>query len=403
MRRAGNRRFWRPTLAVGDDLQWVPDSSAVYARGLGKGFNALYRLGLDGSVKLIESADRYIDAFALSPDGKKYASLTTDGYGRSQMRVADADGSHSRVLLTLDDPTRDFRMGDFRVVSWPSFDGLEINGFEVRPPNFDPQKKYPMLVDVHGGGPGSRLYLFGGVIGSTIERHLWAAMGYVVLVPDYRSASPYGPGVIEAMRGKSFSVTDDRDIMAGVDFMVSRGYIDPDRIALLGQSAGAHRANVLLPTTTRFRVAISNEGWANSWIADSTGINTGHWEWPVNVWFFKGARFENPEAWFAEDPMQHLHEIRTPTLLISGSAELGGIGGMTNEYIFSVLRRKGVDTKLIMFPDEGHGTTRLANRRYTMRTAIDWVEKHMDMKRDAAGNLVFEGDHVASRGASPSN
>jgi dipeptidyl aminopeptidase/acylaminoacyl peptidase len=237
----------------------------------------------------------------------------------------------------------------------------------------------------------------GGVIGSTIERHLWAAKGYVVFVPDYRSAAPYGPGVIEKMRGSSFSVIDNRDVMAGVDWMVSRGYIDPDRIALLGQSAGAHRANVLLPTTTRFRVAISNEGWANGWLSDSTGPQTGHWEWPIHVWFFKGTRAENPEAWFGEDPMTRLHEIRTPTLLISGSEELGGIGGMTNEYIFSMLKRNGTDTKLILFQDEGHGTTRLANRRYLMQTAIDWVESHLNLKRDESGRLVFDGDRVASR------
>ena len=393
---SGKQRFLAPTLHVGDDLQWTLDSKAVYARGLIRGYNGIYRLGLDGSVNLIEKGDRYIETFALSPDGKRYAYLSTDGYGRVEVRLADADGRNGRTLVTIDDPTAEFTMGEFRVISWPSFDGLEIGGYEVRPPGFDPKKRYPMLVDVHGGGPGSRLYLMGGVIGSRIERHLWAAKGYVVLVPDYRSAAPYGPGVIERMRGKSFTVTDNRDVMAGVDFMVSRGYIDEKRIALLGQSAGAHRANVLLPTTARFRVAISNEGWANGWLGDSTGENTGHWEWPISVWFFKGTRMENPEAWFGEDPMTHLHEIQTPTLLISGSKELGGIGGMTNEYIYSMLRRKGIDTKLILFPDEGHGTTRLANRRFLMRTALDWVDRHLDIKRDAAGNLVFEGERVAS-------
>jgi dipeptidyl aminopeptidase/acylaminoacyl peptidase len=217
----------------------------------------------------------------------------------------------------------------------------------------------------------------GGMIGSLIERHLWAARGFVVFVPDYRTAAPYGPGVIEKLRGKSYSVVDVQDVMAGVDWMVSRGYVDPDRVALLGQSAGAHRANVLLPRTKRFRVAISNEGWANGWIVDSTGENTGRWEWPINVWFFKGTRMENPQAYFDEDPLQHLHEVRTPTLLIAGSSELGGIGGMTNEYFFSMLKRAGVDTKLIQFPDEGHGTTKVANRRFLMQAAIDWVEKHL--------------------------
>ena len=378
--RTGKQTFLAPTMHVGDDLQWAPDSTAIYARGLIRGFNGIFRLGRDGSVKQIEAGDRYIDSFALSPDGKKYAALSSDGYGRVVLRLANADGSNGRTLDTIDDPTAEYAMGDFRVVSWPSFDGLEIGGYEVRPPGFDPKKKYPMLVDVHGGGPGSRLYLMGGVIGSLIERQLWATRGYVVFVPDYRTAAPYGPGVIEKMRGHAFSPVDCKDVMAGVDWMVSRGYVDPDRIALLGQSAGAHRANVLLPATTRFRVAISNEGWANAWILDSTGDNTGHWEWPINVWFFKGTRAENPQAYFDEDPLQKLHEISTPTLLIAGSKELGGIGGMTNEYIYTNLRRKGVDTKLILFQDEGHGTTKIANRRYVMQAALDWVDGHVGVR-----------------------
>lgn len=378
--KTGEQRKLSPNLAVGDHMQWAPDSRSVYARGLIQGYNGIFRLGLDGSEKMIEGRDRFYTAFSLSPDGKKLATLSEDGYGRVELRVSDANGAGAKVLVTIDDPTRDLAMGDFQLVSWPSFDGLEIAGYEIRPPGFDPKKKYPMLVDVHGGGPGSRLYLMGGIVGSLIERHLWATRGFVVLVPDYRSSAPYGPGVIEKMRGSSFSVTDTKDVMAGVDWMVGRGYIDPDRIALLGQSAGAHRANVLLPTTKRFRVAISNEGWANAWIGDSTGENTGHWEWPINVWFFKGWRGENPKAWFDEDPLQRLHEIRTPTLLISGSKDLGGIGGMTNEYMFSMLKRNGTDTKLVYFPDEGHGAIKLANRRFLVQTAIDWVEKHMPEK-----------------------
>ena len=365
-----------PGLAVGDELAWTPDSKAVYARGLIRGYNGIFRLGLDGSVTKIEAGDRYVNAFSLSPDGKRYATLTQDGYGRVQIRLTNADGKNGRVLLSIDDPPSQYVMGDFSIVSWKSFDGLEIAGYEVRPPGFDPKKKYPMLVDVHGGGPGSRLYLMGGVIGSLIERHLWATRGFVVFVPDYRSAAPYGPGVIEKMRGKAFTPVDNQDVMAGVEWMVGRGYIDPDRIALLGQSAGSHRANTLLTTTDRFKCAISNEGWSNGWITDSTGTQTGHWEWPIHVWFFRGTRIENPQAYFDEDPLQRLHEIRTPTLLISGSTELGGIGGMTNEYLFSMLKRRGIDTRLILFKDEGHGTTKIANRRYVMQAAIDWVEKH---------------------------
>jgi len=396
---SGAQRALAPELHVGEDLEWSPDSGALYARVLDGGFNGIRRLGVDGSVRILERGERYIDAFALAPDGTKYVSLTQDGQGRRELRLSDSNGSNPRVLLTIDDPTREFVMGEFREISWPSFDGMRIYGFEIRPVGFDPKKRYPMLVDVHGGGPGSRLYLSGGVILSSLERQLWAGRGYVVFVPDYRSAATaYGPGVIEKMRGRSYSVTDTRDIMAGVDFMVAQGYVDPDRIALLGQSAGAHRVNVLLPTTTRFRVAVSNEGWGNGWIVDSTGPMTGRWEHPITEWFFRTTRAENPEPWFAEDPMTRLHEIRTPTLLISGTPELGAVDRMTNEYIFTMLRRKGIDTKLVLFPDEGHGTTRVANQRYLMGAVLEGFERHLDLKRDEAGHLVFQGDRVASNG-----
>jgi len=300
-------------------------------------------------------------------------------------REGEADEAVLRRIESFNDAVVDAqRFGRHEEVWYRGALDDQVQMWLIYPPDFDPKKKYPMLVDVHGGGPGSRLYLMGGLIGSLIERHLWATRGFVVLVPDYRTAAPYGPGVIERMRGRAFSPVDNRDIMAGVDWMVSRGYVDPDRIALLGQSAGAHRANVLLPTTRRFKVAISNEGWANAWIGDSTGVNTGHVEWPINVWFFKGNRIENPQAYFDEDPLQRLQDIRTPTLLISGSKELGGIGEMTNEYIFSMLKRAGVDVKLIQFADEGHGTTKRANRRFVVQSAIDWVEKYCKASANGA-------------------
>ena len=175
---------WRPAFTSATISSGRPIPRPSTRAGLIRGYNGLYRLGLDGSVRLVESGDRYIDAFALSPDGRKLRALCDRRLrARRAPRSADADGRNARTLLTIDDPTREFAMGDFRVVSWPSFDGLEIGGYEIRPAGFDPKKRYPMLVDVHGGGPGSRLYLMGGVVGTTSRRHLWAAMGYVVFVP----------------------------------------------------------------------------------------------------------------------------------------------------------------------------------------------------------------------------
>ena len=379
--KTGAERRLAPKLHVGDNLQWAPDSQSVYARGLDQGVQR----HLPPRARRVREDDRgrrplLLGLLSLARRAE-IATLSDDGYGRVLLRVGDADGSNQRTLVTIDDPTKDFVLGDFRLVSFPSFDGLEISGYEVRPPGFDPKKKYPMLVDVHGGGPGSRLYLMGGIIGSLIERHLWASRGFVVFVPDYRSAAPYGPGVIEKMRGSSFSVTDTKDIMAGVDWMVARGYIDADRIALLGQSAGRiartccfrRRSGFASPSRTRDGRTRGSAIRPARTPATGSGRST--------CWFFKGTRAENPKAYFDEDPLQRLHEIaETPTLLISGSKDLGGIGGMTNEYMFSMLKRNGTDTKLIYFPDEGHGAIKLANRRFLMQTAIDWVEKHMPEK-----------------------
>ena len=289
------------------------------------------------------------------------------------------------MLRTIDDPTREFTLGEFSTVQWSSAGGLQINGYLIKPAGFDPSKKYPLLVDVHGGGPGSRLYLMGGMLAySPLEWHLWATHGYVVFVPDYRSAGEYGPGVIEAMRGKSFAVQDVRDVLAGVDYLVGQGFIDPDRLALLGQSAGAHRVNVLLTQDHRFRVAVSNEGWANGWLVGATGPITGSYDF-YDEWAYRTTFSKNPAPWFAEDPLMRLQEITTPILLIAGTPDFGAIGKETNEYIYTVLRRKGVDTRYISFPDEGHGLTRTANQKFLVNAIMDWVDRHVHEAVPAGG------------------
>jgi len=141
------------------------------------------------------------------------------------------------------------------------------------PHNYSPQKSYPMLVDIHGGGPGSYIYLAGGILVNTpIEWQMWSAMGIIVFVPEFRSSGVFGSIAItrDIFQNKSLYRADCMDIESGVNALIKDGIVSANAVVALGHSAGARITNWLCVSSTQFCGIISKEGWADEWF--DTGV-----------------------------------------------------------------------------------------------------------------------------------
>lgn len=363
---------------------WAHDGKALYFVSRFGGLDQIHRIDIDGKEERIGDGERRHHDLGLSPDGRWLSYQTEDGYGRKDVRVRLIASGEERIVAVLSDPARDFRLGLFRHVKWRSTDGLEIFGYVFLPPDFDPGRKYPMYVDVHGGGPGARLYLFGPlsihVARTPLEWHALAALGYVVFVPDMRSSGEYGPHVAAARYAaggwdRSGIVKDTEDVESGTRWMIEQGYVDPKRIAVLGHSAGGGRVNYLLTRSRLYGAGIIHDpieaGGLPGTILRMSGRNTG-------------TGFDENYASFADDPSVFTggflfdgYKSTTPTLIMVGNPDKGGIGTLSSEVLFSMLRQYDVPARMLRYVDDGHFAVTADAVLHRYREVVRWLETHV--------------------------
>ena len=366
---------------------WAANGEEVYALVRGGGLDQIYSIPLEGEPRPLTHGPRRHFDLSISPDGRRLSYQTQDGYGQKDIRVLDLESGEEMTALVLDEPAKDFRLGDWRHIRWRSADGIRPYGYLILPPDFDPSMQYPMIVDVHGGGRGSRLYLSGpltmGARAGPLEWHAWAALGYVVFVPDYRSTGDYGPDVIADMMksGTIDAVKDVEDIGSGVRHMLRQGYIDRSRVALLGHSAGGQRAYILLTKESEiFAAAILNEaiapGPASSFIEITSGGNTGGYPASLLRRFYGGLLSEAPER-YKENYLFDAYRVTTPTLFLLGAEDRGGVAHMPNEVIYSILKEYGVSARMLKFVEEGHNYVRPETAKLAFEEVRRWLDAHM--------------------------
>lgn len=386
--RAGRelRRLTSTLPMMGSDYAWSPQGEEIYARVRHGGLDQIYAIPLDGQPRrLTRSLRRHFNLVA-SPDGRRLAYQTEDGYGRQDIRLLELDTMQERVVFVLDDPRGEFTLGEWQHIRWSSSDGVEPFGFLFLPPDFDPAGKYPMFVHVHGGGEGSSLYLHApltrGVKRGPLEWHAWAALGYVVFVPDYRSTGNYGPDVIadRYRSGQIGALKDVEDIVAGTRHVISLGYVDPSRVVILGHSAGGQRVHILLTRHDLYAAAVLNEPIepdpTSLFIHQASGPNTGGYPAGAYRQMYGGALADSPGR-YKTNFMFDSYRIRTPVLIMLGNEALGGVYQVPSEVLYSILRQHDVPARLLKFVDEGHTYSRSESARLAFKEARLWLERHL--------------------------
>jgi dipeptidyl aminopeptidase/acylaminoacyl peptidase len=353
--------------------QWSSDSRTVYFLSDDRGSTQLYAARLDGTVRQVTSgAARFggygaAPAFSLSENHRVALVRSTPAEPADVVTFTIDRPAESRRLTSANDSLMTARsIGAVEQITYDSFDGKSIQGWIVKPPGFDPAKKYPLLLDIHGGPHA----MYG--VEFDQQRQIFAGRGFVVLYTNPRGSTGYGEEFGNIIHTR-YPGDDYTDLMLGVDAVLARGYIDPKRLAVTGGSGGGLLTAWIIGHTDRFAAAVSQYPVTN-WITEVGTADHGYHF--ASVWM-KAMPWENPDQYIKHSPIFFADKFKTPTMVLTGESDFRTPMAQSEELYFALKARK-VDAVLVRIPDEPHGIRgeHPSHRIAKMEHILGWVEKY---------------------------
>jgi dipeptidyl aminopeptidase/acylaminoacyl peptidase len=252
-------------------------------------------------------------------------------------------------------------------IEW-SNDGFNIQGWLMLPSNYDPGKKYPMIVEVHGGPAAAETSSWSarGSLGAAA----FSALGYFVLMPNPRGSYGQGEAFTQANR-KDFGYGDLRDILAGVDTVLKKYPVDPNRVGLTGWSYGGFMSMFAVTQTHRFRAAVAGAG-ISDWLSYYGENSIDEWMIP----YFGASVYDDPAVYARMSAVNFIRNVTTPTLAVVGDRD-GECPAPQSFEFWHALRDQHVPTELVVYPNEGHGFVDPAHRRDVLDRAVNWFARYM--------------------------
>ena len=251
---------------------------------------------------------------------------------------------------------------------YTSFDGRKIQGWILKPPAFDPSKKYPLILQIHGGPHAAYGNTF------THEFQWMAAKGYVVLYTNPRGSSNYGQEFGNIIQ-YNYPGDDAKDLMAAVDEILKKGYIDESRMGVTGGSGGGLLTNWVVTQTTRVKAAVSQRAisdWSNFWYTADFTLFTPTW--------FRKAPFEDPGEFARRSPITYAAKIQTPLMFILGDEDWRTPPAAGGEQLFRALKYLKRETVMVRFPGESHELSRSGrpwHRIERLQHIVGWFDRHL--------------------------
>jgi len=272
----------------------------------------------------------------------------------------------SHKLTLLNDATlSQVAMSPIEPFWFPGAFGDKVQGFLVKPPNFDLSKKYPLKFIIHGGPEVP----MGDMWSYRWNAELFAASGYVVIMINFHGSPGYGQKFIDEING-DWGGAPFEDLMKGLDYAEKTyPFIDKDRECALGASYGGYMANWVLGHTDRFKCIVTHDGMFNTYSA--WGTTEELW---FNNWEFKGTPYTNPEMYEKWNPRNYAKNFKTPTLVIHSQLDYR-LDVSEGFQLFTTLQTMGVPSKMLYFPDEGHWILKPQNSQLWYKTVNDWVDQ----------------------------
>jgi len=350
---------------------WARDSSKLYfTEGLHTRA-ALYAMPVDGppSIAFQTARGTFGPGVVFNRTGT-YAGLTMQTPDQPVEAYVMQVSSMKPVRVSaanVDLPKQP--LGETRVIRWKAKDGKEIEGLLTLPVNYDKSKKYPLILNIHGGPAGAFNETFIGASG-LYPIAAFAARGWAVLRANPRGSTNYGLPFRSA-NVNDWGGGDFNDLMSGVDSVIQMGVADPNRLAVMGWSYGGYMTNWVITQTNRFKCAAAGAGLSN--LISMWGTN----DIPSTLDdYFDGTWYEQPDRYIKMSPLAHVANVTTPELILHGEADIRVPTSQGYE-MYHALKRKGISAEMVVYPRTPHGPQEPKFVLDIMHRHIDWVAKFL--------------------------
>jgi dipeptidyl aminopeptidase/acylaminoacyl peptidase len=349
-------------------LTWAADGSGLYFNVSELGTRNVYFVDRDGGVSQVTRGNHLLDFSSMTDDGFMVGTRSNyhePGDVVSFRASAGVENESGLTELTHvnDDVLAGVTLGEVEEIWYKSVDDYDIQGWIIKPPDFDPNREYPMMLAIHGGPHG--MYNVGFNFGW--QEH--AANGYVVLYTNPRGSSGYGSAFGNSIK-RAYPGKDYDDLMNGVDEVLSRGYVDESNMFVYGCSGGGVLTSWIVGHTDRFAAASANCPVINwlSFVGTTDGIS-----WYNN---FDNYPWDDPSEHLRRSPLMYVGNVTTPTMLMTGELDLRTPMPQTEEF-YAALKVLKVPTAMVRFVGEWHGTSSIpSNFLRTQLYLRKWFEEH---------------------------
>ncbi|MGH9744143.1 MAG: S9 family peptidase [Candidatus Acidiferrum sp.] len=349
-------------------LGWAADG--IYFSALKKTYAQLFRLNPETKAieKLSSPAHLAAFSFSFSKDYKHVAYRGARENEYQEIYATRVAPWQPKKLTNMGDQLDGFKTARREVISWKSSDGTVIEGVLLKPLDFDPKKKYPLLVVIHGGPTGVDLPILNADRYYPLER--FVAKGALILRPNYRGSAGYGEK-FRSLNVRNLGVGDYADVIFGVDSLIAKGFVDRDRVASMGWSEGGYISAFITASSDRFK-AVSVGAGISDWM--TYYVNTDIT--PFTRQYLHATPWDDPEIYKRTSPITYIAKARTPTLIQQGENDRRV--PIANGYeLRQALEDRGVPVKMVVYKGFGHGITKPKQQRAVMEENENWFAKYI--------------------------
>jgi dipeptidyl aminopeptidase/acylaminoacyl peptidase len=350
-------------------VDWTPEG--IFFAAQQKTASHLFRL-IPATLqiqRITSPDDLLLEQVSLTPDGKSFAFITEDATHMTELFVSPTAPFAPKKLTDITAQVSGWKLGTAEMVSWKSKDGATIDGVLHKPADYDPARKYPLLVMIHGGPTGtSQPTLSPDEYAYPVQTFL--AKGALVLEPNYRGSAGYG-AEFRALNVRNLGVGDMWDVMSGVDSLIAKGIVDPNRLGSMGWSEGGYISAFLTTHTDRFK-AISVGAGISDWTTYYANTDIT----PFTPQYLHATPWDDPEIYAKTSPITTIKQAKTPTLIQQGSNDKR-VPVPNSFELYRGLQDQHVPVRLILYTGFGHGINKPKSLLALQQANLDWFDNYI--------------------------